>query len=67
MRRLIIAIALILNINASAQVTDSLVMVWNDEFDGTELDGTKWAPCPEWKRQGLSYWEADNHQLTGSG
>ncbi len=63
----ILAIALILNNNASAQVTDSLVMVWNDEFDGTQLDETKWAPCPEWKRQGLSYWEADNHQLTGSG
>ena len=32
----ILAIALILNINASAQVTDSLVMVWNDEFDGND-------------------------------
>lgn len=64
---LALVLAFMLNINASAQISDSLEMVWNDEFDGTELDETKWAPCPEWKRQGLSYWEADNHQLTGSG
>lgn len=63
----ILALALIWNNNASAQVADTLEMVWNDEFDGTQLDETKWAPCPEWQRQGLSYWEADNHQLTGSG
>lgn len=64
---LILAIALILNNTLTAQVADTLEMVWNDEFDGTQLDEEKWETCPEWQRQGLSYWEADNHQLTGSG
>lgn len=63
----VLAISLVLNMNLYAQITDTLVMVWNDEFDGLELDDSKWETCPEWKRQGLSYWEADNHHLTGTG
>jgi beta-glucanase (GH16 family) len=60
-------IGIILTINAAAQLPNNLVMVWNDEFEGTQLDATKWKTCPEWQRQGFCYWEADNHQLTGSG
>lgn len=54
-------------INAFAQVTDTLVLTWNDEFDGNTLDANKWAACPEWHRQGGSYWEADNAWLDGNG
>lgn len=25
--------------------------IFSDDFDGTELDNTKWEKCPEWKRQ----------------
>jgi len=63
----LMAFSQILNIHLSAQIRDSLDLVWQDEFDGTALDVSKWQPCPEWKRQGLSYWEADNHRLTGAG
>ncbi len=45
----------------------TMKMVWHDEFDGTEIDPTKWQACPEWKRQGGSYWEADNAWLNGCG
>lgn len=64
---IIAVFALFLNISSTAQITDSLTMIWNDEFDGSLLDDTKWKACPEWKRHGGSYWEADNSQLTGTG
>lgn len=39
-----------------------------DEFDGTELDSTKWSRCPEWGRQGnYCYWENDMTTLDGEG
>jgi beta-glucanase (GH16 family) len=50
-----------------SQIPTNYQMVWNDEFNGTELDGTKWAPCPAWNRQGGSFWEADNLSLNGAG
>ena len=42
-------------------------MVWNDEFNGSSLDDNKWAPAPEWPRQGGSYWSDDNYEMTGKG
>jgi beta-glucanase (GH16 family) len=51
----------------AAQVTDTLVLIWNDEFNGSELDNSKWGNCPEWFRQGKSYWEADNAWVDGNG
>jgi beta-glucanase (GH16 family) len=51
----------------AAQVTDTLVLIWNDEFNGSELDNSKWGHCPEWFRQGKSYWEADNAWVDGNG
>lgn len=62
-----ITLAIVLATNSFAQVTDTLVMVWNDEFNGTELDAKKWQTCPEWHRQGGSYWEDDNQRLNGGG
>ena len=44
-----------------------MTVVWNDEFNGTSLDPAKWQTCPEWTRQGGSYWEADNLSLNGAG
>ena len=46
---------------------ETLNMVWHDEFDGTEIDPLKWQACPEWFRQGGSYWEADNAWVNGCG
>ena len=51
----------------AAQVTDTLVLIWNDEFNGSELDNSKWGFCPEWFRQGKSYWEANNAWVDGNG
>lgn len=53
--------------NAQTSVTDTLVMIWNDEFDGTEIDNSKWDYCPNWFRQGGSYWVDENAWVDGSG
>ncbi len=43
-------------------------LTFEDEFEGTALDRTKWAPCPEWKRQDLNcYWENDMVAVNGDG
>ncbi len=35
-------------------------LTFTDEFDGHELDLSKWEYCPEWKRQDLEcYWDND--------
>lgn len=63
----IIALFLCLINTSKAQVTDTLVMVWNDEFDGSELDNAKWDFCPEWARQGGSWWSDENAWVDGNG
>lgn len=40
--------------NAEAQ------LLFEDNFAGYAIDGTKWEKCPEWERQGASQWEDDN-------
>ena len=43
-------------------------LLFEDDFDGTELDTSKWELCPEWKRQGeLDIWEHDMTSLDGEG
>ena len=42
-------------------------LVFNDDFNGTELDGTKWERCPEWDRQGKSHWDNALSYLDGEG
>ncbi len=61
------ALFLSLSLTSIAQVTDTLTLVWSDEFEGNELDESKWAACPEWHRQGGSYWSEDNAWLNGNG
>ena len=43
---------ILFSLEGYSQVPTNYEMVWNDEFNGTELDATKWATCPEWNRQG---------------
>ena len=43
-------------------------LTFEDEFEGTELDLTKWSRCPEQKRQDQNnYWDDDMSYLDGSG
>lgn len=53
--------------NAQSSVTDTLVMIWNDEFEGTSIDNSKWDYCPNWFRQGGSYWADENAWVDGNG
>jgi beta-glucanase (GH16 family) len=38
-------------------------LLFEDEFDGLAIDGTKWEKCPEWERQGASQWEDENSYI----
>lgn len=43
-------------------------LLFEDTFDGTTLDATKWATCPEWERQdGMSIWNHNLVSLNGHG
>ncbi len=43
-------------------------LLFEDNFDGTELDSTKWERCPEWDRQGgIDVWDDDLSYLNGEG
>lgn len=43
-------------------------LTFEDNFDGDELDLSKWEKCPEWKRQDLNnYWDNDMSYLDGDG
>lgn len=43
-------------------------ITFEDEFEGTALDRTKWAHCPEWKRQDLNcFWDKDCATVNGDG
>ena len=57
---------LVMGVNALPP-SDSLHLVWKDHFNGETLDATKWAPAPEWFRQGASYWNDENYSLDGEG
>ncbi|MCL4194362.1 MAG: glycoside hydrolase family 16 protein [Thermoguttaceae bacterium] len=41
-------------------------LVWQDEFDGTKLDGSKWVARPEGKRKG-GWWSPKAISLDGQG
>ena len=42
-------------------------LLYNENFEGTDLNSTKWAKCPEWERQGNSVWDDDMSYLDGNG
>ena len=65
--RILNLLLLFVCVNGNAQVTNNLRMVWNDEFNGTTLDASKWKVPPAWNRQDGSYWSADNYKMTGNG
>jgi len=60
-RNLIIKISFNATSNANAQAQ----IIFNDEFNGNELDENKWEPCPEWDRQGRSSWRDDMVSVSG--
>jgi beta-glucanase (GH16 family) len=43
--------------NKTAPINAEPELLFYDDFDGNELDGTKWAVCPNWDRQGRSTWD----------
>jgi beta-glucanase (GH16 family) len=40
-------------------------LLFDDDFDGTALDGEKWATCPNWDRQGRSTWDSNMVSVGG--
>lgn len=44
---------------------DAWKLVWSDEFDGTQLDTSKWRPAGDGLRRG-GYWDAEN-AIVGDG
>lgn len=47
---------------------EAYTLTFEDQFEGTELDSTKWSHCPEWKRQDLEcYWSNDCVAVKGDG
>ena len=42
-------------------------LLFEDNFDGTTLDSTKWETVDGWERQGASYWYSDAVSLDGEG
>lgn len=54
----------------SSKIIDgvSYHMTFEDNFEGTKLDPTKWVHSPEWKRQDLNnYWKDEMAYLDGEG
>ncbi len=53
---------------AAAEAAGDPNLLFEDNFDGTELDETKWERCPEWDRQGgMDVWDNDMSYLDGNG
>ena len=44
----------------------ALKLIWQDEFDGNRLDGSKWEPRPDGKRKG-GWWSTKAISLDGEG
>ncbi len=43
-------------------------LTFKDDFDGTDLDDSKWERCPEWHRQDMdNYWDDRMSDLDGKG
>ena len=42
-------------------------LLFEDNFNGTSLDTTKWEYCPEWQRQGGGTWKNSMTSLDGKG
>jgi beta-glucanase (GH16 family) len=59
--------SMIINIafEKTAQVNAEPELLFSDEFDGSALDGTKWAICPNWDRQGRSTWDSNMVSVSG--
>ncbi len=41
-------------------------LAWNDEFNGSEVDQSKWELCGDWKRRD-GFWVKEDSYLDGQG
>ena len=49
-------------------MSDNPILLFEDNFDGGDLDLTKWERCPEWKRgRGACVWDPKFSYLDGEG
>lgn len=42
-------------------------LLFIDDFEGTEMDRTKWTRCPEWTRNNIMYWKDEMTNVDGNG
>ena len=42
-------------------------LLFSDDFDGDDLDYSKWSRCPEWNRNSACYWSNDMTGVDGEG
>ncbi len=71
----LLALIQTLNLSVTQPPQDTIVidgssytLVFEDDFNGSELDSSKWERCPEWHRQDLNnYWDDDMSWLDGEG
>ena len=60
---IILSVSSILCLTACSKATPvetAAQLLFEDNFNGSVIDGSKWEKCPEWERQGASQWENDN-------
>ncbi len=46
---------------------EEATLLFEDNFDGTELDPTKWTYCTEWQRYPCCLWDRNMYHLDGEG
>jgi beta-glucanase (GH16 family) len=51
----------------SLEESPKATLIFEDDFDGTELDTSKWEKCPEWNRREHNRWSDEMSFLDGNG
>lgn len=50
-------------VTGHSEVSQGMILEWSDEFNGNELDRTKWEAPTDMPRQGASHWMSDQVSL----